>query len=186
MTHFPKSELTKCKTSLKTKTWKKKENKESGTKVKRTTSGKKINKIKCPNKKKVKKPINNGKKNPNSQSLKSAKSKIKGRPPWPDKTGFKEESSDTDGKKLKSLEAKEVKEEDSILKITKQRFSKKNTKQNLSKKLQRAKAARRAVQKDLRVAQKDSKADQKVLREERVKEDDILIVFSCYVIAKNR
>ena len=74
---------------------------------------------------------------------------------------------------------KEVKEEDSILKITRQKLSKKNTRQNLSKKLQRVKAARRAVQKDLKVARKDSKADQKALREERVKEDDILIVFSC-------
>lgn len=145
-------------------------------------SGKKINKTKCPNNKKVKRPINNGRKNPNFLFLKPAKSKINEKPAWPDKTGSKEESSDTDGKKRKSLE---VKEEDSTLKITRQKLSKKNLRQNLSKKLQRAEADPKAGPKDLRAAQKDSKAAQKVLRQEKVKEDDILIVFSCYVIAKN-
>lgn len=44
---------------------KEKENKEFGTKKRKTLCGKKINKIKVRNKKKAKKPIKNGKRNLN-------------------------------------------------------------------------------------------------------------------------
>lgn len=71
------------------------------------------------------------------------------------------------GKTPKNLEARE---EDSILKTTRPRLSKKNLKQNLSKKPQKAKEVQKGVR-------KDSKEEQRVQREERVREDDILIVF---------
>ena len=175
LTHCPKSEPMKWKTSLKIKTWRKRESKEFGTKPKRITSGKKINKIKCPNKKRVKKHINSGRKNQNFRFLKSERLRIKEKPAWPSRTGFKGENSDTDGKKLKKLEPRE---EDSILRIIRQRLSKKDSKPNLFKRHQRAKVAQKADQKGSRVAQKV------VQRQERVKEDDILIVFSWKIFTK--
>ena len=78
-----------------------------------------------------------------------------------------------DGKKLKKVE---IKEEELILRIIRQRLSKKDSRPNLSKRRQREKVA----QKEDR---KGSRAERKVvLRQERVKEDDILIVFSWNIV----
>ncbi len=99
--------------------------------------------------------------------------RIKEKPAWPSKTGFKGESSDTDGKKLKKLE---LREEDSILRTIRQKHSRKDSRQNLSKRPQRVKAAQKEDRKGSRVEQKV------VLRQERVKEDDI---FNCFLMEKD-
>lgn len=122
-------------------------------------SGKRINKIRCQSKKKVKKLIFNGKRNLNFQSLKPEKRKIREKLESPDKTFSKEEGSDTDGKKPNNLEVKEDKEakvEESTLRIRRHKFSRKGSKPNSSKKLQKeVKADPREEQKE------DPKEDQK-------------------------
>lgn len=116
-----------------TKMQRRKRNKEFGTKLRRTLFGKKIKKIKCPNKKKVKRLIFNGKRSLNYRFLKQAKFKMKEKLVLPNKVGLKEENSDTVGEKPR----KEVHKAILNLKTTKQRPSKKDLKRNLSKKLQK-------------------------------------------------
>lgn len=116
-----------------TKMQRRKRNKEFGTKLRRTLFGKKIKKIKCPNKKKVKRLIFNGKRSLNYPFLKQAKFKMKEKLVLPNKVGLKEENSDTVGEKPR----KEVHKAILNLKTTKQRPSKKDLKRNLSKKLQK-------------------------------------------------
>jgi hypothetical protein len=99
--------------------------------------------------------------------------KIKEKQQWQSKTGSRGESSGMDGKKLRKLE---VKQEDLILRIIRQRLSKKNSRPNLSKRLQREKVAQKEDQ-------RGSRAERKVvLRQERVKENDILIAFSWNIL----
>ena len=135
------------------KTQRKRKSKEFGTKPKRTLFGKKIKKIKCPSKKKVKRLIFNGKRNLNYQSLKLVKFKMKEKLILPNKAGFKEENSDTVGKKQKR---EELQEAISNLKTTKQKLSKRDLKPNLSKKLQ-----------------KERNLEEPVKERENQKEDDI-------------
>lgn len=116
-----------------TKMQRRKRNKEFGTKLRRTLFGKKIKKIKCPSKKKVKRLIFNGKRSLNYPFLKQAKFKMKEKLVLPNKVGLKEENSDTVGEKPR----KEVHKAILNLKTTKQRPSKKDLKRNLSKKLQK-------------------------------------------------
>lgn len=116
-----------------TKMQRRKRNKEFGTKLRRTLFGKKIKKIKCPSKKKVKRLIFNGKRSLNYRFLKQAKFKMKEKLVLPNKVGLKEENSDTVGEKPR----KEVHKAILNLKTTKQRPSKKDLKRNLSKKLQK-------------------------------------------------
>lgn len=116
-----------------TKMQRRKRNKEFGTKLRRTLFGKKIKKIKCPSKKKVKRLIFNGKRSLNYRFLKQAKFKMKEKLVLPNKVGLKEENSDTVGEKPR----KEVHKAILNLKTTKLRPSKKDLKLNLSKKLQK-------------------------------------------------
>lgn len=116
-----------------TKMQRRRRNKEFGIKLRRTLFGKKIKKIKCPNKKKVKRLIFNGKRSLNYPFLKQAKFKMKEKLVLPNKVGLKEENSDTVGEKPR----KEVHKAILNLKTTKQRPSKKDLKRNLSKKLQK-------------------------------------------------
>lgn len=116
-----------------TKMQRRRRNKEFGIKLRRTLFGKKIKKIKCPSKKKVKRLIFNGKRSLNYPFLKQAKFKMKEKLVLPNKVGLKEENSDTVGEKPR----KEVHKAILNLKTTKQRPSKKDLKRNLSKKLQK-------------------------------------------------
>lgn len=131
----------KCKILLMTKMQRKRRNKGSGIKLKRILFGKKIKKIKCPSKKKVKKLIFNGKRSLNYQFLKQVKFKMKEKLTLPNKVGFKEENSDTVGKKPE----REVLKAILSLKTTKQRPSKKDLKLNSFKKLQRERNLEEAV-----------------------------------------
>jgi len=70
--------------------------------------GKKINKIKCQNKKKDKKLIFNGKRNLNFPFLKLDKYKIKEKQEWQNKIGFKEESLDMVGNKENKVDLEGV------------------------------------------------------------------------------
>ena len=97
---YLKLKLIKCKMLWKIKIWKRKKNKEYGIKRKKTLYGKKMPKIKCQKIKKVKKHINNGRKNLSCLSLKLGKHRIKEKPIKLNKAGFKEESLDMDLKKL--------------------------------------------------------------------------------------
>lgn len=135
-----------------TKMQRKRRNKEFGTKLRRTLFGKKIKKIKCPSKKKVKRLIFNGKRSLNYPFLKQAKFKMKEKLVLPNKVGLKEENSDTVGEKLR----KEVHKAILNLKTTKQRPSKRDLKLNLSKKLQ-----------------KERNLEELVKERENQKEDDI-------------
>lgn len=150
---YQRSKLMKCKMSSMIKMQRRRKSKEFGTKPKRTLSGKKIKKIKCLSKKKVKRLISNGKRNPNYQFLKLVKFKMKEKPILLNKAGFKEENSDTAGGKQKKEELQEV---ISNLKTTKQRLSKRDLKPNLSKKLQ-----------------KERNLEEQVKERENQKEDDI-------------
>lgn len=116
-----------------TKMQRRRRNKEFGIKLRRTLFGKKIKKIKCPSKKKVKRLIFNGKRSLNYRFLKQAKFKMKEKLVLPNKVGLKEENSDTVGEKPR----KEVHKAILNLKTTKLRPSKKDLKLNLSKKLQK-------------------------------------------------
>lgn len=142
----------KCKILLMTKMQRKRRNKESGTKLKRTLFGKKIKKIKCPSKKKVKRLIFNGKRSLNYQFLKQVKFKMKEKLTLQNKVGFKEENSDMVGKKPE----REVLKAILSLKTTKQRPSKRDLKLNSSKKLQ-----------------KERNLEELVRERENLKEDDI-------------
>lgn len=135
-----------------TKMQRKRRNKEFGTKLRRTLFGKKIKKIKCPSKKKVKRLIFNGKRSLNYPFLKQAKFKMKEKLVLPNKVGLKEENSDTVGEKLR----KEVHKAILNLKTTKLRPSKRDLKLNLSKKLQ-----------------KERNLEEQVKERENQKEDDI-------------
>lgn len=135
-----------------TKMQRRRRNKEFGTKLRRTLFGKKIKKIKCLSKKKVKRLIFNGKRSLNYPFLKQAKFKMKEKLVLPNKVGLKEENSDTVGEKLR----KEVHKAILNLKTTKQRPSKRDLKLNLSKKLQ-----------------KERNLEEQVKERENQKEDDI-------------
>lgn len=135
-----------------TKMQRRRRNKEFGTKLRRTLFGKKIKKIKCPRKKRVKRLIFNGKRSLNYRFLKQAKFKMKEKLVLPNKVGLKEENSDTVGEKLR----KEVHKAILNLKTTKLRPSKRDLKLNLSKKLQ-----------------KERNLEEQVKERENQKEDDI-------------
>ncbi len=114
----------KWKIWFKIKILRKRKNKEYGTKLKRILFGKRINKIKCPNNKKEKRLIYNGKRNLNFPFLKSDKCKIKKRLIKPSLIGFKEENSGMGGDKLNNLVPKV--EAISDLKIIRLKLSKKD------------------------------------------------------------
>ena len=97
----------KCKMLCKIKISKRKRNKEFGIRLRKISYGKKMLKIKCQKIKKVKKLMNNGRKNQNYQFLESDKMKIKEEQIKLKKAGFKEESLDMDLKKL-NRQAQEV------------------------------------------------------------------------------
>jgi hypothetical protein len=77
----------KCKKSCRMKISTERRNQEFGIKPKKTLSGKKMLKTKCQKIKKAKKPIQNGKRNPNFQSRKLGKMKMRKRRILPDRTG---------------------------------------------------------------------------------------------------
>ncbi len=67
-------------------------------------SGKKIQKIKCQNRKKVKKHIHNGKRNLNCLFQKQGKFKINNKSIWLKIVGYKEENLVMDGNKINKKE----------------------------------------------------------------------------------
>ena len=91
-------------------------------------SGKKIQRTKCLNSKKVRRPIFNGKKSPISLYPRLDKSKIKEKLAWQRKVGSEEESPDMDGDKPKNQALKQA------LKTTKHKPSKRDLKPSLFKK----------------------------------------------------
>lgn len=116
-----------------TKIQRRRKSKEFGIKPKRISFGKKTKKIKCPNKKRVRRLIFNGKRNRSCRSLRQEMLRMKEKQTLPRKVGLREENSDMVGEKRNKRDQRAT----SSLKITKQRLSKRDSKLSSSKKPQK-------------------------------------------------
>ncbi len=125
-------------------------------------SGKKIKKIKCLNKRRVKRLIFNGKRNLSCPFRKLDKLKMNEELVLPNRVGLREDRVDMVGEIIKKMDQKAI----SNLKITRQKLSKKDLKPNLFKKPQRA---NQEDQEDLIREEKEVK--------EKLTEDDIFNSF---------